>query len=586
MKKIILLLLLGNAVNLYSSTEDTIVKSCHALYTYNAVETLLPTFPYVYVGFKDKSTGDVTSWTWSLNDSIFSHDQNPVFAFLMNRILNCTSTNCIQLFNVCLTITTSDGCTSSYCSSVNPIVPPPLACEVKFNYYAVPPDSIPVADIYVPDSNNLVKFLGISPNNVIHWHWDFGDSTYSDLQNPIHAFKINPIWKYVNCLNKSTNCIINYRVCLTITTSDSCQTSYCDYVNPVINPVPQCNANFSYMVAKSNPPQYNFVNESTWDGGTVLWSFGDGTTSTEENPTHVFSTYNYPDSDSFPHPMYMMPAYRPVYTVCLTITSNSGCISTYCQDIYLQPSDNNLCDNFIKLTTTSILGSNNCSGSASAELIDESGNPVNSKHYLWSTGSTSSEIFNLCNNASYSVSLTNNNGCVTVGAFSISDYSIPQYIQYYNDSSNYTFQYVNYNPIYNYEWDFCDGSVAKGYYIPDKYLNIPNSCWVDVVVKDSIGNLVSNEKIYFDKSFTGLNTKHFENQMLLYPVPVADYLNIRLSKPDKSQVEILDMLGRIKLIQSNLSNENISINVGQLPKGTYICKVKTGSYILSAKFIK
>jgi len=51
-------------------------------------------------------------------------------------------------------------------------------------------------------------------------------------------------------------------------------------------------ANFTYEA--SNATTVNFTNTSTHYDGTVLWNFGDGVTSTENNPTHVFdfSTQN------------------------------------------------------------------------------------------------------------------------------------------------------------------------------------------------------------------------------------------------------------------------------------------------------
>jgi hypothetical protein len=286
--------------------------------------------------------------------------------------------------------------------------------------------------------------------------------------------------------------------------------------------------------------------------------------------------------------MYILPPYRSVYTVCLTITSKSGCVSTYCNDVYVQPSDNNLCNNFIKLTTTSILGSNYCNGSAGAELVDVNGNTVNVRNYLWSTGATSSEISNLCSNTTYYVSITNENKCITTGTFAISDISIPWYIQYQNDSLYYTFQYLNYNPAYEYQWNFCDGSSAKGYYVPDKIIENANSCWVEVVVTDGTGSEINREKIYLNQSFTNVPLKEIENKITLFPVPANDKLNIRFDKPVSGSYKLMisDNLGRIMQYQTLQNSNNVLVNVDRLPKGTYLCKIIAGSYTLTAIFIK
>ena len=51
-------------------------------------------------------------------------------------------------------------------------------------------------------------------------------------------------------------------------------------------------ASFTYTVGyDEGGPTVTFNNNST-DATSYLWNFGDGTTSTEENPTHQFDNYN------------------------------------------------------------------------------------------------------------------------------------------------------------------------------------------------------------------------------------------------------------------------------------------------------
>ena len=71
---------------------------------------------------------------------------------------------------------------------------------------------------------------------------------------------------------------------------------------------PEPIADFNFNI---NGWSVDFTNSSTNDD-TYLWDFGDGNTSTVENPTHVYTT----DGN---------------YTVCLTITSTDGCVDTTCQ---------------------------------------------------------------------------------------------------------------------------------------------------------------------------------------------------------------------------------------------------------------
>ncbi|MBL0138185.1 MAG: T9SS type A sorting domain-containing protein [Bacteroidetes bacterium] len=57
----------------------------------------------------------------------------------------------------------------------------------------------------------------------------------------------------------------------------------------------------------------DFTNTST-NGQTYFWTFGDLTSSTSQNPTHTYSNLG-------------------TYTVCLTATGSNGCTDTICQSI-------------------------------------------------------------------------------------------------------------------------------------------------------------------------------------------------------------------------------------------------------------
>lgn len=78
---------------------------------------------------------------------------------------------------------------------------------------------------------------------------------------------------------------------------------------------PGANASFSVV------PNYlaaNFTDASTTTGSIVawMWDFGDGNTSTQQNPTHTYATGG-------------------TYNVCLTVTTADGCTDTYCFDVFV-----------------------------------------------------------------------------------------------------------------------------------------------------------------------------------------------------------------------------------------------------------
>ncbi len=66
------------------------------------------------------------------------------------------------------------------------------------------------------------------------------------------------------------------------------------------------NADFNYTIVNTSSPTISFNNLSS-NYENLIWSFGDGTTSTSINPTHQYSS---PGN----------------YTVTLTIYNNSGCL--------------------------------------------------------------------------------------------------------------------------------------------------------------------------------------------------------------------------------------------------------------------
>ena len=75
-------------------------------------------------------------------------------------------------------------------------------------------------------------------------------------------------------------------------------------------------AGFDVTQSTANFLEYTFTNTST-DGDTYLWDFGDGNTSTEESPTHVYAT---PDT----------------YTVTMEVTNASGLSATLTKSVDIQ----------------------------------------------------------------------------------------------------------------------------------------------------------------------------------------------------------------------------------------------------------
>jgi PKD repeat protein len=125
--------------------------------------------------------------------------------------------------------------------------------------------------------------------------WDFGDSTYSNEENPVHNFSnSHPV----------------YQVCHQVS-ADYMAEYYCDEVNIVQSPL-YCYADFrieeNTMVNCNCPGVYNFYDQSVGDIKSWSWDFGDGNVSAEKNPTHMYNKGG-------------------IFDVSLSIETNNGCRS-------------------------------------------------------------------------------------------------------------------------------------------------------------------------------------------------------------------------------------------------------------------
>lgn len=76
--------------------------------------------------------------------------------------------------------------------------------------------------------------------------------------------------------------------------------------------------------------------------------------------------------------------------------------------------------------------------------------------------------------------------------------------------------------------------------------------------------------------------------LLLYPNPVIDYLNINISNCNSTlEIEILSIDGKVLKRESYAkTSTSYKLNVSDLNKGIFLCKVSDGKSIQIAKFIK
>lgn len=227
------------------------------------------------VNFMDMTTGTASTFSWDFGDAQTSTTQNPSHTYATGG----TYTVCLIVGNIC-------GEADTVCQAVSVCAPNTAAWNATGNALNA-------------------NFSDMSTGAVDNWSWDFGDpasgpANTSTIQNPVHTFTAPGT--YTVCLVVSNLCGNSDTTCNTITVCD---------VN---------NASFTYTSVEDS---VTVTDMSSGTGLTWFWDFGDGNTSTLQNPgVHHYATGG-------------------IYTICLYTTDACGAIDTMCvQDTILITSIN------------------------------------------------------------------------------------------------------------------------------------------------------------------------------------------------------------------------------------------------------
>ena len=221
-----------------------------------------------FVRFIDTSAGNPTSWFWDFGDGQNSSEQNPPLHFY----------NKDGAYTVSLTVTNAFGENTRTKTNLIMVREGP---QVDFK-----------ADRTQVSVNQYVHFTDLSTNNPSDWKWNFGDGSAGTGQNPDHAYRQPGIYS------------------VTLTASDvytSISHTKRDYITVVNTP----HADFSADKTKGITPfTVKFTDLSTGSPTGWTWDFGDGGISSEQNPTHVYTTFGSSSTSTF--------------TVTLTATNANG----------------------------------------------------------------------------------------------------------------------------------------------------------------------------------------------------------------------------------------------------------------------
>lgn len=325
--------------------------------------------PFGITGFTNTSTvADATalSYLWNFGDPA-------------SGVLNTsTATNPTHYFSttgpytVTLTVTSAPGCIN-------------VTTQVISDIYAQAHADFTVnAENCLNDVTSFTSNATGSGSPIVQYHWDFGDATFSTLQNPTHT--------YLTAGTKTIkHWVVTDKGCFSDTTTHTV----------VINPLPT--AAFTYAAPRCETRVITFTDVSVPNAGVLTnwaWNFGDGNTSTLQNPTHSFA------------------AAGP-YTVTLTVTTSKGCVSAvFSKQVIINP-----------LPVAGFIDPEVCLSDAFAQFVDTShiatGNIIS---WAWNFGDPASGVLNTSNlqnpqhryNAigfyTTTLTVTSDSGCVVTGS--------------------------------------------------------------------------------------------------------------------------------------------------------------------------
>ncbi|MEO0312715.1 MAG: hypothetical protein RIQ89_2372 [Bacteroidota bacterium] len=208
--------------------------------------------PFI-VDFTDASTSNITAWVWTFGDGGTDTTQNPAHPY--------TATG---LYDVQLIVTDANGCKDTLLRNDYINVNPPIA-----NFIESPDSGC------APLTVNF-NSISTSPDPIVNYQWIFGDG------NNANTTTVNT--------NHTYTATGAFDVTLIVTTSTGCTDTLVKPLHIRVGNKP--NANFSWSEdTVCRIESVNFTDLSTPVDSTTswFWDFGDGGTSTQQNPSHQFA---------------------------------------------------------------------------------------------------------------------------------------------------------------------------------------------------------------------------------------------------------------------------------------------------------
>jgi hypothetical protein len=537
MKKIIQTLFLAFATQAAFSQTN-----CQAAFTYYNDSAGSTVYLYDQSYNTDSTTINITNYTWTVefNGSTNTYtNANPV-----------VPTNGVNsLIIVCLTINTINGCTSSFCDTINPW----QSCyaywiygNIGFSYY--------FADGSQPGS----------PTETINSrYWEITDHLNniiftSTQQNPSFSFPDSGI----------------YEVCLSISTDSGCTSTSCNYIGVYDTSYPAvCNA---YFVGGANPLMgtYDFYDASTpGDSLGLINSWYWEVTDSLNN--FLFSSIQQNPSFVIPDPGY--------YEVCLTIATDSACTDMFCQYIVVYDTSLYHCQLYVnpQITNVSVLGGND--GAIDLTVYGGTFPYI----YSWNTGAITQDISGLPSGfytvtigqadtscPAYTYTFQINEPYDTIPLDTLYAPTIDTCLNFVPDSFYVTLYSVD-SSLITVTWVFVGQGMTQTITVQYTYQNY-GPCVILLTIDCGIKNLTTYmAHININISF-GINEMMPED-IKIYPNPVSNSFSIEMPAGSaNTTIQVYNSLGQLMTTDAIGNNAKATIDASQWPAGIYVVRLSDG----------
>jgi len=233
-----------------ATTLGSTLKAPVARFTNSSSTPLSGTVP-LSVSFLDQSENMATSWLWDFGDGGTSSEKNPIYTY-----------QSANTYTVTLTATNAAGSNTS----------------VKTGYVIATAVTAgaPVASFTSSTTSGTVPltvtFTDTSTGTVTSRLWDFGDGTTSRLKTPTNTFSSPGIFP------------------VTLTVANSHGSNTATQVITVNTESGKPGVAFTATpLSGAYPLTVQFTDQSSDSPSEWSWNFGDGGTSTEQNPSHKYT---------------------------------------------------------------------------------------------------------------------------------------------------------------------------------------------------------------------------------------------------------------------------------------------------------